>query len=55
MRDTSDEHGERFHQDISQMGKKYSGKWNPNIMTDYCLRIIRVTRTGKYKRSEKKK
>ena len=51
----SNEHGERFHQDISQMGKKYSGKWNPNIMADYCLRITSATWSGKYKRWEKKK
>ena len=24
----SDEHGERFHQDISSMEKRYQGKWN---------------------------
>jgi len=25
----SDEHGERFRQNISQTEKRYSGKWNP--------------------------
>jgi hypothetical protein len=24
----SNEYGERFHQDISQMEKRYSGKWS---------------------------
>jgi hypothetical protein len=32
----SDEHGERFHQDISRMKKRYSGKWNPNLLACYC-------------------
>ncbi|GBO27197.1 hypothetical protein AVEN_72784-1, partial [Araneus ventricosus] len=31
----SDEHGERFHQDISNMGARYQGKWNPKMLTDY--------------------
>jgi hypothetical protein len=32
----SDEHGERFHQDASQMEKRYSGKWSPNMLADFC-------------------
>ncbi|GBP20941.1 hypothetical protein EVAR_9510_1 [Eumeta japonica] len=32
----SDEHGERFHQDISNMEKRYQGKWSPNMLADYC-------------------
>ena len=51
----SHEHDERFHQDISQMGKKYSGKWNSNIFADSCLVLIRATPTGEYKRQKKKK
>ncbi|GBN73965.1 hypothetical protein AVEN_18997-1 [Araneus ventricosus] len=35
----SDEHGERFHQDISNMGARYQGKWNPKILADYCLSL----------------
>jgi hypothetical protein len=30
----SDKHGERFHQDISRMEKRYSGKWNPDMLAD---------------------
>jgi hypothetical protein len=51
----SDEHVERFHQDISQMGKKYSGKWSPNILAASCLGLIWVTPTSEYKRQKKKK
>ena len=28
----SDEHGERFHQDITKMESNYQGKWNPGMM-----------------------
>jgi hypothetical protein len=55
MGSVSDKHGERFQQDISQMGKKYSGKWCPNIIADPYLNLIRVTPTGEYKRKKKKK
>ena len=27
----SDEHGERFHQEISIMERSYQGKWNPRM------------------------
>ncbi|UYV63053.1 hypothetical protein LAZ67_2002987 [Cordylochernes scorpioides] len=30
------EHGERFHQDISSMEKRYQGKWSPGMLADYC-------------------
>jgi hypothetical protein len=32
--DVSDEHGERFHQDILTMEKRYQGNWGPNMMAD---------------------
>ncbi|GFN98208.1 Pol polyprotein [Plakobranchus ocellatus] len=28
----SDEHGERFHQDISKMERNYQGRWDPAMM-----------------------
>lgn len=31
-----DEHGERFQQDISNMEKRYQGKWNTTMHADYC-------------------
>jgi hypothetical protein len=43
----SDEHGETFHQDISQLEKRNSGKLSPNIVADYCWSLIRETPTGK--------
>jgi hypothetical protein len=32
----SEEHGERFHQDINEMETRYNGRWNVNMMGDYC-------------------
>ena len=47
----SDEHGERFHQEISQP-KRYSGKWSPNMHADYCWSLVRETPTGEYKKQK---
>ena len=48
----SDEHGERFHQDIAQMEKRYSGKWNENMLADYCWTLQRETSEESYKRKK---
>ena len=32
----SEEQGERFHQDIMVMESRYQGRWNANMMADYC-------------------
>ena len=32
----SDEHGERFHQDIAVIESRYKGKSNASMMGDYC-------------------
>ena len=37
--DVNDEHGERFHQDISVMEKRFIGKWKPGMLADYCWNI----------------
>ncbi|UYV71828.1 SETMAR [Cordylochernes scorpioides] len=37
----SDEHGERFHQAISSMEKRYQGKWSPGMLSDYCWALKR--------------
>ncbi|UYV74503.1 hypothetical protein LAZ67_11003711 [Cordylochernes scorpioides] len=38
----SDEHGERFHQDISSMEKRYQGKWSPGMLADYCWTLKKM-------------
>ncbi|GBM91236.1 hypothetical protein AVEN_258597-1 [Araneus ventricosus] len=34
--EVSDEQGERFHQDIKEMERRYQGKWNISMIADYC-------------------
>jgi len=45
----SDEHGERFHQDISSTEKRYQGKWNCAMLTDCCWTLTRDAATMEYK------
>ena len=51
--DVSEEHGERFHQDISTMEKRYSGKWNERMMGDYVWNIIRDSSSAHHSRKTK--
>jgi hypothetical protein len=37
----SEEHGERFHQDIQLMEKRYQGRWNEAMMGDYVWNLVR--------------
>lgn len=39
--DVSDEHGERFHQDISVMESRYQGRWSATMLADYCWLLHR--------------
>lgn len=41
--DYSDQHGERFHQDIKTIEKRYGGKDVCSMLADYCWFIIRET------------
>ncbi|XP_051155678.1 uncharacterized protein LOC127278157 [Leptopilina boulardi] len=41
--DFSEEQGERFHQDIKDMERRYQGAWNENMMSDYCWCLNRDT------------
>jgi hypothetical protein len=49
----NDEQGERFIQDISSMEKRYQGKWNCAMLTDYCWTLARDVPTKEYKRQAK--
>ena len=51
----SDEHGERFRQNISSMEKRYQGKWNCATFADYCWTLAKDVPTVEYKRQAKKK
>ncbi|UYV61238.1 hypothetical protein LAZ67_1004000 [Cordylochernes scorpioides] len=46
----SDEHCERFHQDISSMEKRYQGKWSPGMLADYCWTLKKDVPQAKYRR-----
>lgn len=41
--DVSEEHGERFHQDIETMEKRYQGRCDAAIMGDYIWGLVRST------------
>ena len=43
--DVSDEHGERFHHDVSVMGRRFKEKWNPGMLADYCWGIKKEDHT----------
>ena len=49
----SDEHGERFHQDVATMERRYKGKWSPSLLADYCWTLLRDTSDIEYKRKSK--
>lgn len=40
----SEEQGERFHQDIKTMERRYQGVWNEHMMADYCWSLQRDTK-----------
>jgi hypothetical protein len=42
----SEEQGERFYQDLKEMERRYAGRWDVNLMTDYCW-SIRLRNTSK--------
>lgn len=46
----SDEHGERFHQDISVMENRYQGKWSSIMLADYCWTLKRDVPEVQYRR-----
>lgn len=41
--DVSDEHGERFHQQMKAMERRYHGFWDAAMMGDYIWSLIRET------------
>jgi len=48
--EVSDEHGERFHQDIMAMEKRYQDKWTSSMLADYCWTLKRDVPDAKYRR-----
>ena len=50
--EVSDEHGETFHQDISVMETRYQGRFNPNMMGNYCWFPQRETNSTHKRKSK---
>ena len=51
--DVSDEHGERFHQDMKSIEGRYQGFWDEAMMGDYIWFLIRETNPDTNKRQRK--
>ena len=49
----SEEHGERFHQDIKDFECRYQRQYNENIMGDYIWGLIRES-DSQYQRKSRK-
>lgn len=48
----SEEQGERFHQDIQVMETRYQGRWDVNMMADFCWMLKRDTKKEDRKRKQ---
>ena len=48
--DVSEEQGERFHQNVKVMEERYQGRWNCNMMADYCWSLMRDAPHAVHKR-----
>lgn len=51
--DESDEHGERFHQEMKTIERRYCGFWDEAMMGDYVWFLIRESNTITNKRQSK--
>ncbi|GBN17364.1 hypothetical protein AVEN_149643-1 [Araneus ventricosus] len=51
----SEESGERFHQDIKEMKRRYQGKWNVSMIAEYCWMLQRYNLCKAHKRKSDKK
>ena len=51
----SEEQGERFHQDICEMERRYQGRWNVNMMADYCWGLKRHNPAAEHRRKSRKR
>ena len=51
----SEEQGERFHQDIKVMEKRYQGRWNISMIADYCWSLMRETSEFEHCRQSKRR
>jgi hypothetical protein len=52
--DLSEEQGERFHQDVKEMGRRYQGRWDVSMMAHCCWSIKREALYQEHKRKSSK-
>jgi hypothetical protein len=52
--DPSKEQGERFHQDVKEMERRYEGRWDVTMMAYYCWSIKREALYQEHKRKSSK-
>jgi len=50
LSEVSDEHGERFRQDVMTMEKWCQGKWTSSMLADYCWTLKRNVPDAKHRR-----
>jgi len=55
LEEFSDEHGERFHEDIFIIEKQFMGRWTCGILAEYCLSIVTENPQGGYERKRSRK
>ena len=55
MGDISDEHGERFHQEIKEMENRYQEKVTEHMMADYCWFLQNENDTEHKRKSKRQK
>ena len=47
----SDKPWERFHQDLKEMETRYQGRWDADMMADYCWNLKRHLLSAEHSRS----
>ncbi|KAJ4451707.1 hypothetical protein ANN_03177 [Periplaneta americana] len=47
----SEEQGERLHQNLKEVERRYQGRWDINMMADYCWSIARDDSSREYSRT----
>ena len=55
LRDVNDEQGKRSHQDFKAMEQRYQGRWDVNMMADYCWSIERGNHQVEHSRKSYKR
>ena len=55
LADFSEEQGERFHQDIKTIEERYQGRWDENMLADYCWLLKRDQKDLSHKRKAERR